>query len=93
DRMFLSILPGFIDEFNSLLEKDAVISPRPGEMTVELRIYALIRLGIKDSAHIAKHLRYSVNTIYNYRSRIKSKAIVPKEDFEKEVMKIGTIKK
>ncbi|MEG2181302.1 MAG: DUF6377 domain-containing protein [Bacteroidales bacterium] len=93
DRMFLSILPGFIDEFNSLLEKDAVISPRPGEMTVELRIYALIRLGIKDSAHIAKYLRYSVNTIYNYRSRIKSKAIVPKEDFEKEVMKIGTIKK
>lgn len=93
DRMFLNILPGFIDEFNSLLEKDAVISPRAGEMTVELRIYALIRLGIKDSAHIAKYLRYSVNTIYNYRSRIKNKAIVPKEDFEKEVMKIGTIKK
>lgn len=89
DQMFLSILPTFIDEFNALLQEDARIKPKPGELTIELRIYALIRLGVKDSAHIAEHLRYSVNTIYNYRSRIKNKALVARVDFESEVLKIG----
>ncbi|MGL4292264.1 MAG: DUF6377 domain-containing protein [Bacteroidales bacterium] len=90
DRMFLGIFPSFIEEFNLLLQEDARIFPKSGEMTIELRIFALIRLGIKDSAQIAKYLRYSVNTIYNYRSRVKNKSVIPRDDFEKRVLKIGT---
>jgi DNA-binding CsgD family transcriptional regulator len=54
-----------------------------------LRIYALIRLGITDSVKIAQFLRYSVTTIYNYRTRIRNKAIGEREEFEDKVMKIG----
>jgi DNA-binding CsgD family transcriptional regulator len=59
-------------------------------LNTELRIVALIRLGIKDSAKIAVFLRYSVSTIYNYRSQIKNKAAGPREEFEANVMQIGT---
>jgi hypothetical protein len=59
-------------------------------LNTELRIVALIRLGIKDSAKIAVFLRYSVSTIYNYRSQIKNKAAGPREEFEANVMCIGT---
>ncbi len=93
DQMILNILPTFIDEFNQLLMDDARIYPKNGQMTMELRIYALIRLGIKDSANIARHLRCSVNTIYNYRSRMKNKSKVLRKDFEAEVMKIGMAQK
>ena len=58
-------------------------------MTPELRIFALIRLGITDSSKIATFLHYSTNTIYNYRTRVRNKAIVPRETFEEKVMKIG----
>lgn len=93
DTMFLNIIPTFIDEFNDLLQEEARIHPKSGELTVELRIFALIRLGMTESAQISQYLRYSVNTIYNYRSRIKNKALVPRDDFEKEVMKIGLLRK
>ena len=58
-------------------------------MNTELRIFALIRLGIDDSSKIANLLRYSVNTIYNYRAKVKNKALGSREDFESLVMKIG----
>lgn len=59
-------------------------------LNTELRIFALIRLGISDSSRIAKLLRYSVNTIYNYRVKVKNKAIL-RDEFEDRVMKIGAI--
>ena len=89
DQMFLSIIPTFVDEFNALLREEARIYPRQGELSIELRIFALIRLGVKDSGQIARYLCYSDNTIYNYRSRVKNNSLGPREEFESEVAKIG----
>lgn len=89
DTAFLQLFPGFVDEFNDLLEEDGKIYLKKGELlNTELRIFALIRLGIHDSSQIAEFLRYSVNTIYNYRAKVKNKACVSREEFEDMVMKI-----
>lgn len=73
DNTFLSIYPNFIEEFNSLLKPDEQIIPKSDELlTTELRIFALIRLGISSSIKIAELLCYSVNTIYNYRAKVKT---------------------
>ena len=61
-------------------------------MNTDLRILALIRLGIDDSSKIAEFLNYSVNTIYNYRARLKSNAIVDRDDFEQCVKEAGRVK-
>ncbi|MBE0651299.1 MAG: hypothetical protein IH595_10715 [Bacteroidales bacterium] len=91
DSTFLQLFPNFIDEFNRLLAKDEAIVPKPGELlNTELRIFALIRLGITDSVKISHFLRYSLSTIYNYRTKIRNKAICPRDEFETMVMKIGT---
>ena len=58
-------------------------------MNTTLRIFALIRLGVDDSSKIAEFLHYSVNTIYNYRARVKNGAIGNREDFERNVREIG----
>ena len=60
----------------------------PELLNTELRIFALIRLGIDDSSQIAEFLRYSVNTIYNYRAKVKNKARISREDFEIRLMQI-----
>lgn len=91
DKTFLSLFPNFIKEFSALLVDDEVTQLKEGELlNTELRIFALIRLGIKDSAKISVFLRYSVSTIYNYRSQLKNKAVGPREEFEAKVMQIGT---
>jgi hypothetical protein len=91
DRTFLQLFPNFIPEFSALLIDDEAIQLKESELlNTELRIFALIRLGIKDSAKISTFLRYSVSTIYNYRSQLKNKAAGPREDFEAQVMRIGT---
>jgi hypothetical protein len=91
DRTFLQLFPNFIPEFSALLIVDEAIQLKESELlNTELRIFALIRLGIKDSAKISTFLRYSVSTIYNYRSQLKNKAAGPREDFEAQVMRIGT---
>ncbi|MFV8351536.1 DUF6377 domain-containing protein [Flavobacterium sp. XS2P14] len=91
DKTFLQLFPNFIPEFSALLIDDEAIQLKEGELlNTELRIFALIRLGIKDSAKISTFLRYSVSTIYNYRSQLKNKAAGPREDFEASVMRIGT---
>lgn len=92
DNAFLHLFPNFIDDFNALLREDEKIEIQ-GEYTLNttLRIFALIRLGIDDSSKIADFLHYSVNTIYNYRARIKSAAINRREDFEQKVKEIGMI--
>jgi hypothetical protein len=94
DQTFLQLFPHFIKEFSALLIDDETTQLKEGELlNTELRIFALIRLGIKDSAKIAVFLRYSVSTIYNYRSQLKNKAVGPREEFEAKVMQIGTNKK
>ncbi len=90
DNAFLRLYPDFVDKFNALLEENKPVSPKKGELlNTELRIFALIRLGISDSHKIANFLRYSVNTIYNYRAKIKNKSAVKREQFEEYVMGIG----
>lgn len=89
DMVFLKIFPGFVSKFNLLLKDDEQIHPKEGQLlNTEMRIFALIRLGIHDNEKIASILDYSVNTVYAYKSKIKNKAKVPNEEFEKEVMKI-----
>lgn len=86
DQAFLNIYPDFVQKFNSLLLDGAEIVPRAGDiLTPELRIFALIKLGITESNRIASLLHYSVNTIYNYRAQTKKKAKGSKEDFEEAV--------
>lgn len=88
DKAFLDLYPGFTEELNSLLLPEGQIQNKStDELTTEQRIMALIRLGVKESAEIADLLFYSPQTIYNYRSVLKGKAI-NKETFEEEVMKL-----
>ena len=88
DKSFLHIYPNFIENFNKLLkENERIIVKSENTLNVELRIFALMRLGISNSSKIAKILRYSVNTIYNYRVKIKNSAI-NREAFEDMVKKI-----
>ena len=89
DRSFLELFPNFISAFNQLLTEDGRIYPKSGELlNTELRIFALIRLGVTDSTSIAHFLGYSLATIYNYRSKIRNKATGNKELFEQDVMNL-----
>ena len=91
DRAFLDLYPSFITEFNGLLLPSAQISVSlPHELTPELRIYALMRLGVKGNQEIADLLFLSLQTIYNYRSMMKGRAI-HKETFEEDVRKLCTV--
>ncbi len=93
DNAFLRLYPNFVSEFNSLLEEDSrIVLKKDEKLNTELRIFALIRLGINDSSKIAALLRYSVNTIYNYRAKVKNKACVSREEFEERIKKIGSFK-
>lgn len=89
DQTFLKLYPKFVEQFNALLRPDARIATRSGELTTELRIFALIRLGITQSSQIASILRYSVNTIYNYRAQLKNAALEDRDHFEEKLMHIG----
>lgn len=91
DHTFLKLFPSFIDDFNSLLLSDKRIEPKTeGRLNTELRIFALIRLGITDSVKIANFLRYSVTTIYNYRTKVRNKAAGNRDELEQKLMEIGT---
>lgn len=90
DHAFLHLFPTFVDDFNTLLKPEAQIIPTDKEqLTTALRIFALVRLGIDDSSKIASFLHYSVNTIYNYRAKVKNGANVNREEFETKVRNIG----
>lgn len=89
DSSFLKLFPHYISAFNELLIEEARIYPKQGELlTTELRIFALIRLGVTDSNRIAHFLGYSLATIYNYRSKIRNKALGNKDNFEEEIMNL-----
>ncbi|MDR2065699.1 MAG: DUF6377 domain-containing protein [Prevotellaceae bacterium] len=89
DTIFLNLYPTFIEDFYSLISSEEQTVPKI--LNTELRIFALIRLGITDSIKIAGFLRYSVSTIYNYRTKMRNKAIVSRDKFEEMVMKIGSL--
>ena len=90
DDTFLQLFPSFVEDFNALLVDGERIYPKGNErMTTELRIFALIRLGITDSVKIAQFLRYSVTTIYNYRTKVRNKAAGDRDLLERQVMGIG----
>lgn len=92
DSAFLHIYPNFIDEFNALLlENEQIVIKDYGKLTPELRIFAFLRMGVDDSAKIASFLHYSVNTIYTYRNRMKSKA-KNRNTFDDDIMSIGNPK-
>lgn len=90
DKTFLSIFPTFVKEMNELvMAEEAYTTKKDGSLNTELRIFALIRLGITDSSQIAKFLQYSLPTIYNYRVKGRNKARGERDKFEQEIMNIG----
>ena len=93
DTIFLHLYPDFVSDFNALLLPEERIELKEGELlNTELRIHALIRLGITDSVKIADFLHCSAQTVYNNRLRTRNKSIIPKEDFINAVKKLGKYK-
>lgn len=93
DDAFLRLFPSFVEDFNQLLNDNEKTYPKAGErLNTELRIFALVRLGITDSEKIAHFLRYSITTIYNYRTSARNKAAGARNEFELKVMQIESAK-
>lgn len=94
DTTFLDLFPDFISQMNTLLQPDKRLedTSREGSLSTELRVMALIRLGVKDSVKIAHFLRRSASTIYNYRVKLRNAAL-DREGFEKQIMRIGRLAK
>lgn len=91
DAAFLNIYPDFVDKVNALLLPDQPLEQKKKEhLTTELRVLALIRLGINDNAKIASILRSRLTTIYTYRSKLKARA-KDRDNFEQQVARIGTL--
>src|SRR3569833_67547 len=92
DHIFLKIFPNFIHTFNLLLKKEDQIWPKDHEvLNTDLRIFALMRLGINNNETIANILEYSVNTKNVYKMRIKAKALVPHDQFDHRIMDIKAV--
>jgi hypothetical protein len=92
DRVFLKLFPNFVAEFNTLFSPENSIELKEGELlNTDLRIFALIRMGIHDNEKIARILQYSVHTINTYKTKIKNKSFVSNEEFEKKIMEIKAI--
>lgn len=89
DKTFLNLFPTFIEQYNRLFADTGGKSVEKGKsLTTEMRIFALIRLGITDSERIAKFLNYSIHTINTYKTRVKNKSIVDNDQFEAKIMEI-----
>ncbi|HEU4551202.1 MAG TPA: DUF6377 domain-containing protein [Chitinophaga sp.] len=92
DKVFLKLFPTFVEEFNKLFnEEDQVVLKNDELLNNELRIYALMRMGITENEKIAQILEYSVKTIYAYKTRIRNRTIVPKDEFDKKVMAVKSV--
>lgn len=90
DKAFLKIYPNFVEEINKLLRPEERYPINSDQnLNQELRVFALIRLGVTNNNQIATFLHYTLRTIYNYRSKVKSKAIDPDDNFEQMVQRIG----
>jgi hypothetical protein len=92
DIAFLKLFPHFVGEFNSLFEEEDQIKLSDDELlTTDLRIYALKRLGINESEKIAEILEYSIKSIYAYKTKIRNRSKLPKDEFDKRVMAIKSL--
>ena len=92
DQVFLHLFPNFVEDLNSLLKEDYQIHlADPTKLSAMVRVFALIRLGIDDSTKIAEFLHYAVNTIYNYRAKLRNGAIGDRNEFEKKVKELGDL--
>lgn len=92
DRAFLKIFPNFVNGYNELFCEENRVKLLPNQLlNTDLRIFALVRLGISDTEKIAHILEYSVNTIYNYKTRIKSKSNIHNDEFEHAIMAIKAL--
>lgn len=92
DKVFLNLFPEFVTRFNALFPDEEKIVLKDGQLlNTELRIFALVRMGIHDHERIAKILDYSVTTIYTYKTRLRSKALVSGDEFQKRIMEIPAI--
>ncbi|MFI3248603.1 MAG: DUF6377 domain-containing protein [Rikenellaceae bacterium] len=90
DSAFIKLFPNFIEEYNKLFApEDAISLGEAGELPTEVRIFALIRLGVDDASQIAKYLNLSLNTVYVYKAKVKARAIHPKEEFENRIKSIA----
>ena len=93
DEAFIKLFPDFINEFNSLLKEEEQIEIKKGQLlNKELRIFALIRLGIKHNEIIAQVLGYSVNSIYAYKTKIRNKSFLDKKDFDQMLLEKTRLK-
>lgn len=93
DETFLHLFPTFVEDVNKLLKPDQKLEPKPGRLlNTELRILALIRLGVTDNVKMSHFLRTSLSTVYNYRSKLRNAAITDPSAFEDKVADIGEIK-
>jgi len=89
DTAFLQLFPGFVDKVNELLnEADRFILKKGESLNPELRIIALMRLGISDGSKISQFLRYSLTTVYNYRTKTKNRTYLQKEEFDNRISEI-----
>ena len=94
DKVFLNLFPNFVEDLNGLLKEEYQIHlPTPNKLSAIVRVFALIRLGIDDSTKIAEFLHYAVNTIYNYRAKLRNGALNDRNEFEKKVRELGTLMK
>ena len=88
DEAILNLYPNFVSKFNSLLVPEERMELKPNEaLNTELRVFALIKIGITDSEKISRFLRCSLSTVYTYRSKMKRKALDP-ENFEENLTRI-----
>ena len=94
DKVFLNLFPNFVKDLNGLLKEECQIHlSSPNKLSAIVRVFALIRLGIDDSTKIAEFLHYAVNTIYNYRAKLRNGALNDRNEFEKKVRELGTLMK
>ena len=89
DKAFMKLFPNFVREYNKLFPKEYQVSiDSSGKLSTEIRIFALMRVGIDNPVDVAKYLNLSTNTIYVYKAKTKAKALVPKEEFDDYIMAI-----
>jgi hypothetical protein len=89
DNAFLQLFPDFVEKVNELLnENDRFIIKSGESLNPELRIMALMRLGIDDGSKISQFLRYSLSTVYNYRTKTKNRTFLQKEEFDSRILQI-----
>lgn len=92
DKVFLHLFPNFVNDLNGLLKEESQIHlTDPTKLSAMVRVFALIRLGIDDSTKIAEFLHYAVNTIYNYRAKLRNGALGDRVEFEKQVKELGVL--